>query len=101
MNNNYLKNIINNLDYNFIEYINKFINPLSIYLLSDYYFGLELENELESELRHNKNISKEDLSKYKCKYKCKNIYLDKSLVNKIDLEIEIVGVIPKSYRKHK
>lgn len=83
MNNNYLKNIINNLDYNFIEYINKFINPLSIYLLSDYYFGLELENELECELRQNKNISKEDLSKYKCKCKCKNIYLDKSLVNKI------------------
>lgn len=79
MNNNYLKNIINNLDYNFIENINKLINPLSIYLLSDYYFGLELENELRNELRNNKNISYEDLSKYKCK----NIYLDKSLVNKI------------------
>jgi len=80
--NSYLKNIINDIDYNFIENIKKLINPLSMYLLSDYYFGLELENELDTEFRNNKNIK--NIKNIKKLYTCKNIYLDKSLVNKIE-----------------
>lgn len=77
MSNSYLKNIIKGLDHNYVENIKKLITPMSMYLLSDYYFGLELEYALTSEIKNEyEKIKKLTLSK--------NIYLDRTLLDKIE-----------------
>ena len=75
--NSYLKNIINDLDHNYVENIQKLINPLSTYILSDYYFGIELEHHLTSEIKNEEE-------KIKNLTLSKNIYLDRSLLDKIE-----------------
>jgi hypothetical protein len=77
MSNSYLKNIIKGLDHNYVENIKKLITPLSTYILSDYYFGIELEHHLSSEIKNEEE-------KIKNLTLSKNIYLDRSLLDKIE-----------------
>jgi len=77
MSNSYLQNIIKGLDHNYVENIKKLITPLSTYILSDYYFGIELEHHLSSEIKNEEE-------KIKNLTLSKNIYLDRSLLDKIE-----------------
>jgi len=74
MSNSYLKNIIKGLDHNYVENIKKLITPLSTYILSDYYFGIELEHHLSSEIKNEEE-------KIKNLTLSKNIYLDRLFLN--------------------
>lgn len=84
MSRKYLKDILKNIESNYSDYLIKFINPLSIYLLSDYYFGMELENELDNIINIKSNKEKKKLTEIRELYSSKNIYLENSLIDKIE-----------------
>jgi hypothetical protein len=90
MNNNFFNNIINKLNTNYLNNIQLLINPMSMYFISDYYYGTELEINIEcikreigiEECNHN------FISNY---MKSKNIYKNNNIIEKI-LDYNIIAI---------